>query len=72
MVLKYNLFYLCSCTRYKNILPFDHTRVILTDEDGDGESDYINANYISGEVEGSEKAYVATQGYKFISVCKVD
>ncbi|KAI6650928.1 Tyrosine-protein phosphatase non-receptor type 11-like isoform X2 [Oopsacas minuta] len=48
--------------RYKNILPFDHTRVILADEDGDGESDYINANYISGEVEGSEKAYIATQG----------
>ena len=25
-------------------------------------SDYINANYISGEVPGSEKRYIATQG----------
>lgn len=25
-------------------------------------SDYINANYISGEVPGSEKHYIATQG----------
>ncbi len=25
-------------------------------------SDYINANYISGEVPGSEKCYIATQG----------
>lgn len=28
--------------RYKNILPFDHTRVIL--QDADGSTDYINAN----------------------------
>ncbi|XP_065842334.1 tyrosine-protein phosphatase non-receptor type 11-like [Oscarella lobularis] len=46
--------------RYKNILPFDHTRVVLTDDGGD--SDYINANFISGEVAGSEKQYIATQG----------
>eukprot|EP00118_Oscarella_pearsei_P028857 m.3128 g.3128 ORF g.3128 m.3128 type:complete len:588 (+) comp9068_c0_seq1:109-1872(+) len=45
--------------RYKNILPFDHTRVCLID---DGDSDYINANFISGEVPGSEKQYIATQG----------
>lgn len=25
-------------------------------------SDYINANYISGEVPGSEQKYIATQG----------
>ena len=25
-------------------------------------SDYINANYISGEVPGSERRYIATQG----------
>lgn len=29
--------------------------------DGPG-ADYINANYISGEVPGSERTYVATQG----------
>jgi len=31
----------------------------LSGEDG---SDFINANYISGQVPGSEKAYIATQG----------
>ena len=44
-------------------VPVDHTRVIL--EGGDPNvigSDYINANYISGEVPGSEKHYIATQG----------
>lgn len=41
----------------------DHTRVILNG--GDPEvvgSDYINANFISGEVPGSEVRYIATQG----------
>ncbi|KOB76472.1 Uncharacterized protein OBRU01_05798 [Operophtera brumata] len=34
--------------RYKNIIPFDHTRIILRDvpSDGPAGSDYINANYI--------------------------
>lgn len=32
--------------RYKNIIPYDHTRIVLeTDDESDG-SDYINANYI--------------------------
>lgn len=49
--------------RYKNILPFDHTRVILknTDPNVVG-ADYINANYISGETPDSSRRYVATQG----------
>lgn len=45
------------------LFPVDHTRVTL--EGGDPNvigSDYINANYISGEVPGSEKHYIATQG----------
>ena len=34
--------------RYKNILPFDHTRVILRDREALGPgADYINANYIT-------------------------
>jgi len=48
--------------RYSNVLPPEKTRVklkIVNDEEG---SDYINANYISGLIPGSEKAYVATQG----------
>ena len=48
--------------RFRNILPFDHTRVVLTegaDESVPG-SDYINANYINGDI--PEKRYIATQG----------
>ncbi|XP_013778053.1 tyrosine-protein phosphatase non-receptor type 11-like isoform X2 [Limulus polyphemus] len=53
--------------RYKNILPFDHTRVILRDEDPNVVgSDYVNANIIQAEDDGSpdngKKYYIATQG----------
>ncbi|KAI1283233.1 Tyrosine-protein phosphatase non-receptor type 11 [Halotydeus destructor] len=51
--------------RYKNILPFDYTRVVLKDVDPKTPgSDYINANLISSnEDEGTEgKTYIATQG----------
>lgn len=54
--------------RYKNILPFDHTRVILKDGDPNTPgSDYINANYIKPSFEDSSsicrcKTYVSTQG----------
>jgi len=44
--------------RYSNVLPYEKTRVILHE----GPTDYINANYVDGEVPGSEKAYIATQG----------
>lgn len=50
---------------YHGILLYtvDHTRVILKDVDSEvSGSDYINANYISGEVPGSEVRYIATQG----------
>lgn len=40
-----------SKNRYKNILPFDATRVILRDGDPNiPGSDYINANYITNPV----------------------
>ncbi|XP_008567914.1 PREDICTED: tyrosine-protein phosphatase non-receptor type 11-like [Galeopterus variegatus] len=54
--------------RYKNILPFDTTRVILRDvDDSVPGADYINANYIRSDPEekpGHErgKVYIATQG----------
>ncbi|XP_042242953.1 tyrosine-protein phosphatase non-receptor type 11-like isoform X2 [Homarus americanus] len=51
--------------RYKNILPFDHTRVILRETDpGIPGSDYINANLISSEEDAGieAKTYIATQG----------
>ena len=55
--------------RYKNILPFDHTRVILQDVET-GSTDYINANRIVPEdLETNpsatftvKKEYIATQG----------
>lgn len=48
--------------RYKNILPFDHTRVVLKDG-----SDYINANIIQTlsefeEWNGIDRKYIACQG----------
>ncbi|XP_029166645.1 tyrosine-protein phosphatase corkscrew isoform X2 [Nylanderia fulva] len=59
--------------RYKNILPFDHTRVRLKDVDPTiPGADYINANYIKneegdpinggGDVTSFGKCYIATQG----------
>ncbi|XP_047736480.1 tyrosine-protein phosphatase non-receptor type 11 [Hyalella azteca] len=54
-----------SKNRYKNILPFDHTRVVLRDRDpGIPGSDYINANHITSEDDGSgdQQRYIATQG----------
>ncbi|CRK90057.1 CLUMA_CG003777, isoform B [Clunio marinus] len=42
--------------RYKNILPFDHTRVILKDVDSSSPgAEYINANYIR-PLEGDQNA----------------
>uniref|UniRef100_A0A7N8XFQ4 protein-tyrosine-phosphatase n=1 Tax=Mastacembelus armatus TaxID=205130 RepID=A0A7N8XFQ4_9TELE len=50
-----------SKNRYKNILPFNDTRVILQDTDPNVVgSDYINANYMSPFL--SFKVYIATQG----------
>ncbi|XP_037539735.1 tyrosine-protein phosphatase non-receptor type 22 [Nematolebias whitei] len=46
--------------RYKDIVPFDHTRVKLTLRSSKIDTDYINASFIKG-VSGS-KAYIATQG----------
>ncbi|KAM6929959.1 LOW QUALITY PROTEIN: tyrosine-protein phosphatase non-receptor type 22 [Lycodopsis pacificus] len=46
--------------RYKDIVPFDHTRVKLTLTTAKNDSEYINASFIKG-VSGSS-AYIATQG----------
>ncbi|KAK7884917.1 hypothetical protein WMY93_028040 [Mugilogobius chulae] len=46
--------------RYKDIIPFDHSRVKLTFTTSKNDTDYINANFIKG-VTGS-RAYIATQG----------
>ena len=54
--------------RYTNILPFERTRVVLGPVEGLVGSDYINANYMSGEVPGSQNAYIAAQGPKEVTV----
>nr|XP_058158996.1 tyrosine-protein phosphatase non-receptor type 22 isoform X2 [Dasypus novemcinctus] len=46
--------------RYKDILPYDHSRVELSLMISDEDSSYINANFIKGVYE--PKAYIATQG----------
>ncbi|KAJ3586758.1 hypothetical protein NHX12_013151, partial [Muraenolepis orangiensis] len=46
--------------RYKDIVPFDHTRVKLSLSTSRKDEDYINASFIKG-VSGSN-AYIATQG----------
>ncbi|KAK2855287.1 hypothetical protein Q7C36_007156 [Tachysurus vachellii] len=54
-----------SKNRYKNILPFDETRVILQDRDHNiVGSDYINGNYVKNRMCEScpPKVYIACQG----------
>ncbi|XP_027749054.1 receptor-type tyrosine-protein phosphatase beta isoform X2 [Empidonax traillii] len=46
--------------RYNNILPYDTSRVKLSNVDDDPCSDYINASYIPGN--NFRREYVATQG----------
>ncbi|KFP41803.1 Tyrosine-protein phosphatase non-receptor type 22, partial [Chlamydotis macqueenii] len=46
--------------RYKDILPFDHSRVELSLITSDADSHYINANFIKGVYR--PRAYIATQG----------
>ncbi|XP_070549929.1 tyrosine-protein phosphatase non-receptor type 12-like isoform X2 [Ptychodera flava] len=47
--------------RYKDILPFDETRVALPEIADVPGSDYINANFIRG-LDHETKAYIAAQG----------
>nr|XP_033779150.1 tyrosine-protein phosphatase non-receptor type 18 isoform X2 [Geotrypetes seraphini] len=46
--------------RYKDILPYDQTRVPLTLRVEEGQSDYINASFIQGL--DNQRRYIATQG----------
>jgi len=48
--------------RFSNVLPPESTRVVLQTIEGEEGSDYINANFISGYIPGSERSYIATQG----------
>ncbi|GFR91574.1 receptor-type tyrosine-protein phosphatase T [Elysia marginata] len=46
--------------RYKNIIPYDASRVLLKTLDGKKHSDYINASYVKGYE--TERAFIASQG----------
>uniref|UniRef100_A0A672SFI5 Receptor-type tyrosine-protein phosphatase epsilon n=1 Tax=Sinocyclocheilus grahami TaxID=75366 RepID=A0A672SFI5_SINGR len=70
-VLMFNLYRTCEeankdenkeKNRYPNILPYDHSRVILTPIDGVPCSDYINASYIDGYTDKNK--FIAAQGPK--------
>ncbi|XP_041083343.1 tyrosine-protein phosphatase non-receptor type 22-like isoform X2 [Polyodon spathula] len=50
----------CKKNRYKDIVPFDHSRVKLSLITSDTDSDFINASFIRGVY--GQKAYIATQG----------
>ncbi|KAB5555765.1 hypothetical protein PHYPO_G00037870 [Pangasianodon hypophthalmus] len=52
--------------RYPNILPYDHSRVVLTQTDGVPHSDYINASYIDGYKDKNK--FIAAQGPKHETV----
>lgn len=47
--------------RYKDIVPFDYARVVLSQYPGVPGSDYVNASLIRG-ASGSSRAYIAAQG----------
>ena len=49
-----------SKNRYKDVIVYDHNRVILEPLGGDSCSDYINASYINGYKK--KKQYIVTQG----------
>eukprot|EP00064_Thunnus_orientalis_P002673 superscaffoldBa00000204_g2680 len=48
--------------RYPNILPYDHSRVVLNNHDGHLYTDYINASYIDSYKEKNK--FIAAQGPK--------
>ncbi|XP_071501787.1 uncharacterized protein [Diadema antillarum] len=48
-----------SKNRFKNIIAYDHSRVVLETTDGDPHSDYYNANYVHNY--RGEKVFIASQ-----------
>ena len=52
-----------SKNRFKDIIPFDHTRVSLGRDASVPGSTYINASWINGEIPGSEFSYIAAQSH---------
>ena len=49
--------------RYTDVLCYDHSRVILSELEGDPDSDYIHANFVDGYKQ--KNAFINTQGLYF-------
>ncbi|KAM9184859.1 receptor-type tyrosine-protein phosphatase V-like [Mergus octosetaceus] len=49
-----------SKNRYPHVLPYDHSRVKLSQQGEDPHTDYINANFVPGYT--SQQEFIATQG----------
>ncbi|XP_076161923.1 protein tyrosine phosphatase Meg2 [Ptiloglossa arizonensis] len=49
-----------SKNRYTDVLCYDHSRVCLSQLDGDATTDYINANFVDGYKQ--KNAFISTQG----------
>ncbi|XP_072024594.1 uncharacterized protein [Amphiura filiformis] len=52
--------------RFRNVVAYDHSRVVLEPLEDDPDSDYINACYIKGL--SNPRAYIASQGPSDISI----
>lgn len=46
--------------RYRNIVAYDHSRVKVTPNSHNGNTDFINASYMKGHLQN--KSYIASQG----------
>lgn len=49
--------------RYTDVLCYDHSRVILSQENDEPSTDYINANFVDGYKQ--KNAYISTQGMRY-------
>lgn len=53
--------------RYTDVLCYDHSRVVLSQTEGELASDYINANFVDGYKQ--RNAYISTQGnYRYSTI----
>ena len=52
--------------RFANILPYDHSRVLLSQIDGEPNSDYVNASYLNVSV--SEYLLYITETTRFLTL----